>query len=286
MGNDSAATNLATDIWAVPAYLPYVQSPLTEEMVRTAEAAIGHRLPAAYVQLLRQQNGGYIRLHLPDCVHDTICGIGPRFPHLEPPDWSEAREEVSFSLDGLVPFDGDGHWHLCFDYRDGATTPKITYIDLESDSERPIAPDFESYLALLKPEAKDGDFVIFTGNTIDAVVENLTRLLKVPFENLGCFDQGYPVYRASLGQISRKSLTEWIFVSPNLVPRGFVREDDDEFDALKSGMTGTALRYPKFPATSLLLSITEASSGKVVAKLKEAGFDLKPLKRALEATSE
>lgn len=283
MEDDSAAMNLATNIWAVPAYLPYVQPPLTDEMVRTAEAAIGHRLPVAYVQLLKQQNGGYIRLRLPDCVHDTICGIGPRFPKLESPNWSEVQEGVSFPLQGLVPFDGDGHWHLCFDYRNGAVSPKITYIDVECDSERPIATDFASYLALLKREVEGDEFVILTNNTIETVVESLAQALKVPFEDLGCYDHGYSVYRASLGQKSRKSLPEWIFINPNLVPRGFVREDDEEYDALKGGMTGTALRYPELPATSLLLNISEASPGKVVAALKEAGFHVRPLKQALEA---
>jgi hypothetical protein len=282
MENNPAAANLAANIWAVPNYLPYVQPPLTDEMVRTAEAAIGHHLPAAYVQLLKQQNGGYIRLRLPECVHDTICGIGPRFPHLEPPDWSEVRERVSFSLDGLVPFDGDGHWHVCFDYRDDATSPKITYVDLECDREQQIASDFEGYLALLKPEVNEGDFMILGGDTLDTVVEDLALLLKVPFENLGCNDHGYPIYRAILVQASRKTLPELIFISSNLVPRGFVRTDHDEFEALKGGITGTALRYPELPESCLLLNITEASAQKIAAALKEAGFDIRPLKAFLK----
>jgi hypothetical protein len=107
----------ADTIWRVPAYLPYLQPPLTDEAVAAAEKAIGFELPAEYLHLLRKQNGGYIRYSLPENVHNTIAGIGPHFPSLTEFDWDQCQESVSFPLRGLVPFDGDGHWHLCLDYR-------------------------------------------------------------------------------------------------------------------------------------------------------------------------
>lgn len=282
MGNDSAAANLATNIWAVPAYLPYVQPPLTDEMVRTAEAAIGHRLPAAYVQLLKQQNGGYIRLRLPDCVHNTICGIGPRFPHLEPPDWSEVRDWVSFTLAGLVPFDGDGHWHLCLDYRDDVASPKITYIDVECDSERPVAPDFENYLKLLAPEVDEGQFVIYSSEGIEAFAQRLARILKVEFQDMGSYAHGYPSFSAQLGVIRR--YPQWIGVCSNSVPRGFVRSDDPDFESLKAGMTGKAKLYPELPESCLVMHLSEQSREKVTATLKIAGIEVATLRLALEST--
>jgi hypothetical protein len=46
---------------------------LTDETVASAEKQIGYKLPLEYLNLLRKQNGGYIRFSLPDMVHDTIA---------------------------------------------------------------------------------------------------------------------------------------------------------------------------------------------------------------------
>ena len=66
----------ASTIWQIPAYLPYLQPTLTNAAVAAAESQIGYKLPPEYLDLLRTQNGGYIRFSLPDKVHDTIAGIG------------------------------------------------------------------------------------------------------------------------------------------------------------------------------------------------------------------
>src|SRR5688500_17368868 len=140
----------ADTILEVPAFLPYLQPPLTDQAVASAEKDIGHRLPSEYLALLRKQNGGYIRFSLPKMVHDTIAGIGPYFPSLTDFDWDECQEYVSYPLQGLVPFDGDGHWHLCLDYRKNAHVPAITYADVECDRETHVAESFADYLAMLR----------------------------------------------------------------------------------------------------------------------------------------
>jgi hypothetical protein len=136
-------------IWQVPAYLPYLQPPLTDQAIAAAEAQLGHPLPNQYLNLLKKQNGGYIRCSLPELPHFLIAGIGPNFPNLTEFDSDAVQESVSFQLDGLVPFDGDGHWHVCLDYRNDQRTPSITYVDIDSDHELAIADSFSTYLALL-----------------------------------------------------------------------------------------------------------------------------------------
>jgi hypothetical protein len=118
----------AETIWQVPAYLPYLQPPLTDQAVASAEKKIGFKLPTAYLDLLWKQNGGYIRFSLPDLVHHSIAGIGPHFPSLTGFDWDDAQDGVSFPLQGLVPFDGDGHWHMCLDYRRNSANPSVTVV--------------------------------------------------------------------------------------------------------------------------------------------------------------
>src|SRR5215469_529390 len=137
-------------IWRVPTYLPYLQPPLTNEAVAEAEKRIGFKLPSEFLTLLRKQNGGYIRYSLPEMVHDSIAGIGPHFPSLTGYDWDEFQEYVGFPLQGLVPFDGDGHWHLCLDYRQNSGTPAVTHADIECDEETRVADSFVDYLAMLQ----------------------------------------------------------------------------------------------------------------------------------------
>ncbi len=56
-----------------------LQPPLTDAVVAAAEKEIGYKLPSEYLNLLKKQNGGYIRFSLPETPHDSIAGIGPHF---------------------------------------------------------------------------------------------------------------------------------------------------------------------------------------------------------------
>jgi hypothetical protein len=266
-------------IWAVPAYLPYVQPPLTESARQQIEEHLGHRLPAEYFDVLREQNGGYLRMGLPGHVHDVLSGIGPQYPSLYRPDWSEAQDEVSFPLEGLIPFDGDGHWHLCFDYRGHAEIPSITHIDLENDTQTLVAPSFAAYLQLLVVPTEEGQFTLPAPEGLEGLVARLSTVLQLEFENLGSDDLGYPVFRAAVG---RGRQPEWIWVSPNQIPKAFVRADDDEFDALKDRCTGTALRYPELTDTACLLEVTDGAAP-LLQSLTDPAWGLTPLARAIQA---
>ncbi|HEX5222249.1 MAG TPA: SMI1/KNR4 family protein [Verrucomicrobiae bacterium] len=262
------------NIWKVPAYLPYVQPPLTDAAVAAAEAKIGHKLPADYLNLLRQQNGGYIRYSLPDRVHDTIAGIGPRFPSLENFDWSECQEFVGFPLTGLVPFDGDGHWHLCLDYRHCKDAPAVTYVDIECDHETPVAASFKDYLGELKLDL-GGDYVVEGVSDIHNIVAALSAALRVRFEPPDTYAHGYPVHSAPLGT---KKNPEWVWVSPNQVLRGFVRTDDARYNELKDLMPGEASRFPEVPPDACILNATDAVIAKVLDACARSKIAVRPLR--------
>lgn len=267
----------SASIWAVPAYLPYVQPTLTESARQQIEEVLGQRLPAEYLEVLREQNGGYLRRRLPGHSHDVISGIGPQYPSLYRPDWSEVQDEVSFPLEGLIPFDGDGHWHLCFDYRGHSETPSITHIDLESDTQTLVASSFAEYLRLLVIPVEEGQFTLPAPKGLEELVGRLSATLQLEFENLGADDQGYPIFRAAVG---RSRQPEWIWVSPNQVPKAFVRADDDDFDALKERCAGMALRYPELPDTACLLEVTDGALP-LLRSLTDPAWALTPLARAL-----
>ncbi|MCA9111520.1 MAG: SMI1/KNR4 family protein [Planctomycetaceae bacterium] len=266
-------SDICRTIWRVPAYLPYLQPELTADAIAEAEKAIGFTLPVEYLDLLRVQNGGYIRLSLPQMSHHKISGIGPHFSSLTDFDWSDCQEYVSFPLTGLVPFDGDGHWHLCLDYRKNSSNPAITYIDVECDDESPIAPSFKEYLTMLRIEVKD-EMILHPVEDIETVKQQLSSRLGVNFDTTDTWAHGYPIERASLG---RPSNPQWLWLSPNCVPRGFIRVDDERYNELRDVMPGNALRYPEVPANAYLMSVTDDVRNKVLEACKSCQFTIQPL---------
>lgn len=268
------------EIWAVPAYLPHIQPELTDGAVTEAEEAIGFKLPSEYLELLRIQNGGYIRLTLPESVHDTIAGIGQHFPSLTDFDWEECQEYVSYPLAGLIPFDGDGHWHLCLDYRKNKSVPSITYVDVECDSQTPIASSFQQYLSLLELDVED-ELVVFSVGEIELVKSQLSSLLEAKFEPTDDWAHGYPEHSAALGS---NTDPQWLWLSPNVVPRGFVRTDDPRYNELKNAMPGEARRYPELPPNAYILSTTEGVRERVLDACSACQLTVQRLDEYLDMT--
>jgi hypothetical protein len=259
-------------IWRVPRYLPYVQPTLTDETIREAEKQIGQNLPKEYVELLKIQNGGYIRFTIPDTPHSQIYGIGPYFPSITQFEWLKEYEgTVSYKLDGLFPFDGDGHWNICLDYRKNKFDPEITYIDTESDYEKNIAKTFQEYLNILVLDA-DGEFFIETDLQIEEVVDLISKTAKINFEKPDYFAHGYPIYRS-------KYKDSWVWVSPNKAPSAFIREGEDRYEEMKSLMNTTALRFPELSETNLLISVSDQHKQQdLFDTLTRKGIKIKELK--------
>ena len=260
-------------IWRTPKYLPYVQPALNHEALAAAETQLGHKLPIEYIELLKIQNGGYIRYSIAETGHSVIAGIGPYYPSItDLPDWSDNEDwELSFALDGLVPFDGDGHWHICFDYRNQQLEPEITLIGIGSSAEEVIAPSFKAYLSLLVME-DENEYVIETNLPIDEAIKQIAAIATIDFEAPDTWAHGYAMYRS-------KYLGKWVWISPNKVPAGFVREDDKRFDELKSQMETSALRFPELPENALLISTSdEKTTQSLISLLTKNAFSIKPLK--------
>ena len=259
-------------IWQTPKYLPYMQPALTDAILADAEKLIGHKLPAEYIALLRIQNGGYIRYTIKETGHSVIAGIGPYCPSItDDHDWSESEDwDLSFQLDGLIPFDGDGHWHICFDYRNQRVEPAITLIDIESDREQAIAKNFKEYLALLVLEVED-EYVIETSLSVDAAVEQVAVIATIDFEAPDAWAHGYAIYRG-------KYKDKWVWISANKVPSGFVRSDDKRYDELRLQMETSALRFPEISENALLISTSDEKATKsLIGLLTKNAWSIQPL---------
>ncbi len=268
----------ADTIWRVPVYLPYLQPALTDDAVRSAEEQLGYVLPMEYLNLLRKQNGGYIRYCLPENVHNMIAGIGPYFPSLTAFDWEQSQEQVSYPLHGLVPFDGDGHWYLCLDYRTNLRSPAITLADIECDEEIQVADSFAAYLALLGICVED-EYVVEAVSDIDKVKTDLSRMLRVPFDPPDTEAHGYPTERARLGT---EESPQWLWISPNTVRRGFVRRNDRRYSELKDLMPGFGERFPELPLGSYILRATGGVRAKVLEACNKTGLFVRPLREYVE----
>jgi hypothetical protein len=206
-------------------------------------------------------------------VHAQIWGIGPYFPSItDDPDW-EGFEDASFALEGLIPFDGDGHWFLCLDYRDGAAMPPVTYVDLECDEEKRIAPSFQSYLTQLVWDIGE-EYALLTKESLPEAVAGIEGLLGVQFEEPDANMYGYPVYRAQYRD-------SWVFLSPNLVANGFIRENERRYDELKALMEGTALRYPFLPENALVFNALSEEARENAVQRLAAHYNLAQLKTLL-----
>lgn len=269
------------DIWRKPIYLPYLQPELTDEMVSNVEEKLGYKLPAAYIAILKEQNGGYIRYTLPDydfALHGIICGIGPYYPNIidERAPLKDSDDFVSFETDGLLPFDGDGHWYICMDYRENKTEPAVTYIDLELDIQKKVADNFADYLSQLgyyHYEAYGDDdfgYAIETDLSIQEMTAIVGKALGVEFEPLED-DIEFATYRSTDGP-------PFIFFSPNKVRYGKVEPNDERYEELKPLTNGTALSYPQLPESAILFSCYDESEEQRIIRALSPGFTVKHLR--------
>jgi hypothetical protein len=274
---------VAVPVWSVPAYLTYVQPPLTKAVARAAEAALKVKLPRAYLDILAVQNGGYLhRRTAPDEKPpvDFIAGIGPRFPSLPMSDWAEVKQEMAEAglkkpkqIDGLIPFSGDGHYYYCFDYRKAGrrAEPRVSYVDVETFStDVVVARDFASFLASL--ESDHGTALgLHTRGDIKKVAREVSAALGRKLTDVGGGDlYGYPLFTAAL------SGGEFARLQPNRVRRGFARKREPDFAKLSKLMPGEADRFPQYADCGYFLTTTAdqpiADDAALIKKLAKLPF--------------
>ena len=156
------------DEWALK---EYVDLPPAEATVAAVEKALGYKLPAAYVALARQHNGGtpWFTCHRTSQAtswaenHVAIAGIfsigatkpcsllGSVGSNFWPSAWGYPSIGVYFA-----DCPSAGHDMLCLDYRDCGPTgePRVVHVDQELDyTITHVADDFESFIRGLERSA-------------------------------------------------------------------------------------------------------------------------------------
>ena len=122
----------------------------TLEEIAQTEGFIGHRLPAAFRDLLLIQNGGVS--NYTDFERDGECY--PLFPVFSADVRAgygslaaAFRVREAFDVpDDVVPFAGEGHAWLGLDYRAGAVEPSVVFFCSEDSGLEAIASSFHELL--------------------------------------------------------------------------------------------------------------------------------------------
>lgn len=105
-------------------------------------------------KFLEIQNGGYINYNkFPKLEHkiniDFISGIkGSKLDTLEQSDYYIKEWNLPQKILLLA---GEGHWWICFDYRNfnESNEPKISYIDSDYSVDQVIADSFQDFIEKL-----------------------------------------------------------------------------------------------------------------------------------------
>ncbi|MBP1653253.1 MAG: hypothetical protein H6Q26_3410 [Bacteroidetes bacterium] len=264
-------------IWERPITLSDVQPLLTPGMVQSAEKQLGYRLPAAYIELMKKQNGGNIRCGLrdEDYNHTRIFGIGPN-------ENSITNNEFLPSIPhGLIPFDGLAHWCLCLDYRKDPDTPSVVHIELESGiikSEETIAPTFSEYLEQLIIVEEVEIFVVETTTPIGEVVRIISTVLGTPIRPH--FSAGDLHYFGFHGENDVR-----IYLHGNKVPKYHQEEFLPEHAAERDDLNASILRHPEVDENYVFLEIEneeyEGQRQEMVQNFRDAGLIINSLNHYL-----
>jgi hypothetical protein len=265
-------TGASARVWSVPAFLEFVHPPLTVDAVEAAERQLGVKLPRTYVALLQVQNGGYTDVTLAQSVQSQIWGIGSKYPTILDGSLKQRCADyvdkvwLPTNPDALIPFDGDGHWYLCFDFRAAGprAEPPIAYVDLEGETEGQVAASFGAFLGLLEPDFGDHLLVGLTQTSTKEAATILESGLGVVFSEPDDFAHGYPIRSAKFRD---GDPPDWIWIAPNMVPLGFSRGANRDIHATP----GTALRFPDQPNIETVITCSDGAAEAVVAALQSAG---------------
>lgn len=164
----------------------------------------------------------------------------------------------------LIPFDGDGHWYMCFDYRSSGPrgVPSITFVDFECEREELVAQNFLEFLSGLVDEVAEKSIRVYGHQDAEGVARAIATHLQLTQPSEDEFSEGFPTWRIAL-----PGEAEWCWLSPNRVPTGFRREGSRVITT-----DATALRLPEDPNCSVLVSVTDGSGQMIGSALAALGL--------------
>lgn len=140
------------NIWLDDDY--YKLAPLTDHAVEHAEEKLKVKLPDAYLNLLRKQNGGSLVYNAcPSPIPTSWADDHINIDHILGISKKEGILQSDYLIsewglpENIVLFSGNGHSWFALDFRDTKEEPPIIFVDTESEQIIELAPHFETFLA-------------------------------------------------------------------------------------------------------------------------------------------
>lgn len=165
-----------------------IQSTITEDRIKRAENNLYYKLPNAYIEFIKIQNGGRIRND--ESYITEIYGIAEDENSNKGIErlYSDYKYQEEFGFpDTVIPFattQSGGHDVYCMDYEDGLETsePKIVLIDDESNyRKKVVANSFQEFINMIYSDKNfDEKFI----PDEDVVIERQEIQKKETKENL------------------------------------------------------------------------------------------------------
>ena len=259
---------MRNNLWKSPAYLPFIRPSLNKANVKECQDSIGYTLPKSLIDLLAEQNGGEIRKVLGGVYPGSmIWGIGGEWPSISAPDWSDVRNHVDFDLEGLIPFDGDGHWQLCLDYRFEKDEPPITFINIESNEQVEVATSFDDFAGKLTIPNLNDFYVIYTDEPVSDFVDSFGREIGLSFSMQDpLFGSGFPAYSSKLDSVR-------IWLMPNIVKCGFNRDGDKYAEEYEYLLYENCRQFPEVSKACVLVKLMGGEHSIALRELRQK-YDL------------
>ncbi|HDR8240899.1 TPA: SMI1/KNR4 family protein [Bacillus cereus] len=145
---------MKSTIWAEDDYLKLAS--INDELIKKAEEVLNVKLPESYINLLKEQNGGTLRLDTHPTSkpnswaddHVNVSGLyGISFDENESSILESRYLIREWEMpDNIVLLSGGGHTWIALDYRNVAENPPVIFIDNEFEEIIELAPNFESFL--------------------------------------------------------------------------------------------------------------------------------------------
>lgn len=157
----------------------YALAPFDKETIDLVERKLQLKLPKDYVNLMKIQNGGYLRRNLfkmneEEIILDELFGISA----------NEAegilrtiymREEWGLP-ENIILLSGDGHSWVFLDYRKNRELPSVSYVDLELGEDYVLAASFTDFIHALYEDESFEEVVqgaegVYTKEEFERIVE-------------------------------------------------------------------------------------------------------------------
>ncbi|MBQ6860588.1 MAG: SMI1/KNR4 family protein [Clostridia bacterium] len=141
-----------------------ISEPFDDEMLKSIEAELGYKLPASYVELMREHNGGILNrgvLEIGDTytIVSTLYGIGREKSYSLGGSYSTKFwvEEWGYPDIGIAIAETEsaGHEMIFLDYTECGPEgePRVVYIDQEWDYKTiVVAENFEEFVNMLRED--------------------------------------------------------------------------------------------------------------------------------------